>query len=122
MRRPAKFHVDSAVRFELSRIFGRGGVKRPPPPPVKRGLSLAHKVIRSGKPDTLAAFFQMNLEKRERSTRQDHLYVVPRCKTEFGKRRFSVRGPKIYNSLPSEMNHMRPATFNRELKKLLLNQ
>ena len=42
-------------------------------------LSLAHKVIRSGKPDTLAAFFQLNLEKRERSTRQDHLYI--RCST-----------------------------------------
>ena len=33
MRRPAKFHVDSAVRVR------GGGVKRPPPP-VKRGLNL----------------------------------------------------------------------------------
>ena len=38
MRRPAKFHVDSAVRFLAIANIREGGVKRPPPP-VKRGLS-----------------------------------------------------------------------------------
>ena len=85
-------------------------------------LNLAHKVIRSGKPDALAALFQQNLENRERNTRQDLLYVVPRCNTEAGKRRFSVRGPNMYNSLPSVMHNMRLATFSRNLKQVLLNK
>ena len=37
MRRPAKFHVDSAVRFWAIANIREGGVKRPPP--VKRGLT-----------------------------------------------------------------------------------
>ena len=36
MRRPAKFHVDSSVRFWAIANIREGGVKRPPP--VKRGL------------------------------------------------------------------------------------
>ena len=32
MRRPAKFHVDSAVRFLAIANIREGGVKRPPPP------------------------------------------------------------------------------------------
>ena len=38
MRRPAKFHVDSAVRlWAISNIL-EGGASNAPPPPVKRGL------------------------------------------------------------------------------------
>ena len=84
-------------------------------------LNLVHKVIKSGKPDALAALFEISLDRRERNTRQDHLYVVPRCKTEAGKRRFCVRGPDLYNSLPTEMHAMRQLTFSRNLKHMLLN-
>ena len=37
MRRPAKFHVDSAVRFWAIANIREGG-RQTPPPPVKRGL------------------------------------------------------------------------------------
>jgi len=84
-------------------------------------LNLTHKVVSSGKPDAIAAVFQFNSEKRERNTRQDHLYTVPRCQTEAGKRRFCVRAPNLYNSLPTELHGMRQATFSRNLKQLLRN-
>ena len=45
MRRPAKFHVDSSVRFwAIANIREGGGVKRPPP--VKRGLKPLSGVIK----------------------------------------------------------------------------
>ena len=65
--------------------------------------------------------FQFNNEKRERNTRQDHLYTVPRCQTEAGKRQFCVRATNLYNSLPTELHGMRQATFSRNLKQLLPN-
>ena len=40
MRRSAKFHVDSAVRFWAIANIREGGRQTPPPPPVKRGLTL----------------------------------------------------------------------------------
>ena len=38
MRRPAKFHVDSTVRFWAIANIREGG-RQTPPPPVKRGLN-----------------------------------------------------------------------------------
>ena len=42
MRRPAKFHVDSAVRFWAIANIREGGASNAPPP-VKRGLKLDGK-------------------------------------------------------------------------------
>ena len=84
-------------------------------------INLTHKVIRSGQPEALAANFKFNHEIRKRNTRQDNLYVVPRCKTETGKRRFCVRGPNLYNSLPADLYEMRQAAFSRHVVQLLRN-
>ena len=42
MRRPAKFHVDSAVCFLSYREYSGGGVKRPPPPGQARVNAPVH--------------------------------------------------------------------------------
>ena len=126
------YQVQKVLNFAVRVIYGRRkfdhvsdlwvhlGWLRPQQLVEFATLNLAHKVIRGGKPDSLAALFQINLAKRDRNTRQDHLYVVPRCKTESGKRRFCVRGPQFYNSLPTEMFNLCPKTFSRILKKTLL--
>ena len=111
------------IKFDhVSDLWDRLGWFRPQQLVEFATLNLVHKVIRSGKPDTLATSFQLNLEHRERNTRQDHMYVVPRCKTEAGKRRVCVRGPNFYNSLPSDMRDMRIATFNRNLREILFSK
>ena len=56
MRRPAKFHVDSAVRFWAIANIREGGGRQTPPPPVKRGLiSLRLSEIIYGSLDLFAA-------------------------------------------------------------------
>ena len=102
----------------VSDLWARLGWLRPQQLVDLSTLNLAHKIIRRGQPDSLPANFVFNYEKRERNTRQDHMYVIPRCKTETGKRRFSVRGPDMYNSLPSELHGMRQATFSRNVMQM----
>ena len=53
-----------------------------------RTLCLAHKVIAGGEPESLAAAFVCNGDRRSRRTRQDDRLYVPRSNTETGKRRF----------------------------------
>ena len=49
-------------------------------------------------------------------------YVVPRSKTEFGKRAFCVAEPTTWNELPPELRHMRDIqTYKRALKTHLFN-
>ena len=49
-------------------------------------------------------------------------YVVPRSKTEFGKRAFCVAGPTAWNELPPELRNMPDIqTFKRTLKTHLFN-
>ena len=49
-------------------------------------------------------------------------YVVPRSKTEFGKRAFCVAVPKAWNELPPEFRHMSDIQiFKRALKTHLFN-
>ena len=45
MRRPAKFHVDSAVRFLAIANIREGGVKRPPPPGQARVKELGLVIL-----------------------------------------------------------------------------
>ena len=102
----------------VSDLWDRLGWLRPLQLVDTATINLAHKAIKSGQPDALSAFFRPNSGKRERKTRQDHLYVVPRCKTGAGQRRFCVRGPNLYNSLPSAMYHLRQPNFQRHVYQL----
>ena len=49
-------------------------------------------------------------------------YVVPRSKTEFGKRAFFVAGHTAWNELPPELRHIQDIQiFKRALKTHLFN-
>ena len=88
-------------------------------------LCMVHKVRRHGEPGELAAGFATVAEVREasdRTTRQDRDLYVPRSRTAMGKRRFSCRGPMLYNSLPSHLTELPVPSFSRHLRRHLSGQ
>ena len=85
-------------------------------------IVLTHKVLCSGEPDSLASELRTVSEVHSRPTRQDSDLFVPRSRTEMGKRRFSVRAPKFYNSLPSHFRQLPAVSFPRQLRKHLLER
>ena len=91
-------------------------------------LCLFHKVHRFREPEGLAADITTVAEGRaargltDRSTRQDRDLHVPRSRTEMGKRRFSCRGPLLYNDLPPELSELPVPPFCRRLKRYLLDR
>ena len=88
-------------------------------------LCMVHKVRRIGEPEELAAGFATVAEVREarkasaRTTRQDRELYVPRSRTEMEKRRFSCRGPMLYNTLPSNLTDLPVPLFSRHLRRHL---
>ena len=49
-------------------------------------------------------------------------FIVPRTRTKFGDRVFSVAGPIVWNSLPESVRSAETlANFKRKLKTYLLN-
>ena len=84
-------------------------------------LSLAHKVLRLGEPDSLADSFIRCRDVRQRSTRQDSLLHLPRPRTEAGRRRFAYRAPALYNSLPAGITDMSRRCFDRAVSTHLTN-
>ena len=82
-------------------------------------LVTAQKAIQRGEPEELATLFTLNSKTRERSTRQDHLFHLPRPRLESGKRRFAYRAAALLNSLPAELAQLPPARFARAAKKRL---
>ena len=49
-------------------------------------------------------------------------YIVPRTKTKFGDRAFSVAGPTVWNSLPESVRSAETFSgFKRKLKTYLFN-
>ena len=49
-------------------------------------------------------------------------YIVPRTRTKFGERAFSVAGPRVWNSLPESVRATNTLiTFKRNLKTYLFN-
>ena len=79
-------------------------------------LVTAKKIVRNGEPEELAAMFTNNSDMRERSTRQDHHFHLPRSRLETGKRRFGYRAAALLNSLPPGVIEQRPAPFARTAK------
>ena len=84
-------------------------------------ITLTHKILRSGEPDSLACVLRTVGDVHSRPTRQDSDLFVPRSRTEMGKRRFSIRAPTLYNSLPSHVRQLPMATFPRRVKRYLLD-
>ena len=82
-------------------------------------LCLVHNVCRSGEPGQLAEGLPTVAEARadERVTRQDGLLAVPRSRTEMGRRRFTCRGPALYNALPRDLCELPGRLFCRRLRR-----
>ena len=89
-------------------------------------LVIAHKAIQRGEPEELAALFVTNSAIRERQSRQDHLFHLPRPRLETGKRRFGYRAAALLNSqllnsqLPSQLLRLPPARFSRSVKAAIV--
>lgn len=86
-----------------------------------RTLLAAQKLVRYGEPEALAALFVSNSDTREKSTRQDHLFSLPRSRLETGKRRFGHRAAALLNQIPADAIGQRPSRFARTVKALLLD-
>ena len=51
------------------------------------------------------------------------LFDIPRSRTGYGNRAFSIAGPRMWNSLPSEiLNISSRDTFKKHLKTFLFNK
>ena len=91
-----------------------------------QALVIAHKAIQRGEPEELAALFVTNSAIRERQSRQDHLFHLPRPRLETGKRRFGYRAAALLNSqllnsqLPSQLLRQPPASFSRSVKAAIV--
>ena len=76
----------------------------------------AQKAIHHREPEALAALFTRKRDARERSTRQDHLFHLPRPRLETGKRRFGYRAAALLNALPQADLDLPPSRFARAVK------
>ena len=83
-------------------------------------LVIAHKAITRGEPEKLADLFITNSAIRDRQSRQDHLFHLPRPRLETGKRRFGYRAAALLNSLPSQLLQLPPARFARPVKAAIV--
>ena len=84
-------------------------------------LITARKVTKHGEPQALASFFTSNSDARDRSTRQDHRFHLPRPRLETGKRRFGYRAAVLLNRLPADAVQLSTARFARTAKAALLS-
>ena len=84
-------------------------------------IVMAQKLLKHGEPESLSASLVCNSSVRERSTRQDGLFHLPRPRLETGKRRFGYRAAALLNRVPADAIEQRPARFARAAKAALLS-
>ena len=82
---------------------------------------MAHKILKQGVPESLAALFTTNSDVRERSIRQDSLFNLPRPRLKTGNRRFGYQTAAMLNSLPADAVEQPTARFARIVKAALLS-
>ena len=85
-------------------------------------LAIAHKVIQCGEPEDLAVLFVTKQNLRDRHTRQDQLFHLPRPRLETGKRRFEYRAAALLNSLPPQTVQLPHASFIRSVRAELISR
>ena len=84
-------------------------------------ISLLHRVICAGEPESIAGQLATNRDNPShvRSTRQDHHLQLPTIRTEAGRRRFLYRVPQGYNDLPASLRELNGSQFKTGLKSYL---
>ena len=81
-----------------------------------RTLCLLKAILTYEQPADLASHFRTAMSVRQRSTRQDDHLVLPRIRTESGRRMFIYRGARAYNALPPSVRDGRTAAFKNALR------
>ena len=72
-------------------------------------------------PDWLLNLPTISEAQHNLNTRQQHKLYIPHTNTDSGQRAFTVLGPKIWNSLPSDITNTHSLhTFMKKLKALLI--
>ena len=86
---------------------------------------LMHAIANNNSPEYITEILVRNSSLQERAALRSFIsggYVVPRSKTEFGKRAFCVAGPTTWNELPPELRNMPDfQTFKRALEPHLFH-
>ena len=82
-------------------------------------LTLTHRILRSGEPSTLVSLFRRVSSLRDRPTRQDSLFYLPRVRSEAGRRQFAYRAPQLYNSVPERLTTLSTDVFKQNLRRTL---
>ena len=85
----------------------------------QHSLKFLHKIRCTGEPEALSSQLQVNSTLRSRSTRQDADLVLPRVRTEAGRRRLLFSIVQFYNRLPPETRALSLGSFKREVLQLL---
>ena len=82
--------------------------------------SFTYKICNNMLPDWLFSFQSVH-NINERTTRQSSNLYIPRRKTDIGSRAVSVKGPRLWNTIPSAVqNQPTLASFKEKLKMYLL--
>ena len=83
-----------------------------------QSLSLLHKIIQTGEPESIASQIRSNRDDpvHVRTTRQDHLLQLPTIRTEAGRRRFLYWVVQRYNALPAETRELRITRIRTRLR------
>ena len=81
-----------------------------------------HATANNNSPEHITEILVRNSSLQERAALRSFIsgsYVVPRPKTEFGKKAFCVAGSTTWNELPLELRHMQDIQiFKRALTSL----
>ena len=82
-------------------------------------LTLTHCIVRSEEPASLASLFRKVCSLRERPTRQDNRFYLPRIRSEAGRRRYAYRAPQLYNGVPERLTTLSAGAFKRNLRRTM---
>ena len=84
-----------------------------------RDLLYIFKVLRGSTPEWLLNLSYVR-QMSNRESRQSENLHKPLTRTKFADKAFSVRGPSVWNSLPSNIKHLqRFSLFKRDLKSYI---
>ena len=87
--------------------------------------TITFKALSSQQPSHLSSLLHPYVSRSTHTLRSSshQLLIIPRCRTEFGKRAFSHSAPSVWNAIPVEIRSSSSlVSFKRSLKSLLFSQ